>query len=85
MSQRFFRNEFLLILIKSRTPWTELKPTSSPTITPGKVDPTNNETAKNEREAKDLFTTTRNQDALSKWTQNQFKDNLKDIDGREKI
>lgn len=40
-----------------------------------------NETTKTEREAKDLLTTTRTQDALSKWTQLQFKDNSKDIDG----
>jgi hypothetical protein len=64
----------------SRTPWTELKPTSPSTITPGKL---NDESAKNEREAKCLFTATRTQDALSKWTQTQFKDNSKDIDGRK--
>jgi hypothetical protein len=64
-----------------RTPWTELKPTSP--IIPGKVNPTNDEIIKHEREAKDLFTKTRTQDVLSKWTQTQFKDNLKDIDGRK--
>jgi hypothetical protein len=35
-----------------------------------------NETTKNEREAK------RTQDALSKWTQAQFKDDSQDIDGK---
>ncbi len=64
-----------------RTPWTELKAASPSTITTGKVNPTNDEITKHEREAKDLFTTTRTQDALSRWTQTQFKDNLKDIDG----
>ena len=33
---------------------------------------------------KDLSTNTRTQDALSKWTQNQFKETSKDIDGKQK-
>ena len=40
------------------------------------------ELSKSEREAKYLFTNTRTQDALSKWTQTQFKDNLLAIDGK---
>jgi hypothetical protein len=55
---------------KPITPWTELKPTSPSTVPSGKA----NETTKNEREAK------RTQDALSKWTQAQFKDDSQDID-----
>ncbi len=31
-----------------------------------------------------MFTTTRTQDALSKWTHNQFNNSLKDVDGRIK-
>lgn len=46
------------------------------------MNPTSDEIMKSEREAKDLFTTKRTQDALSKWTHTQFKDNSKDIDGR---
>ncbi|CAF1621341.1 unnamed protein product [Adineta ricciae] len=65
---------------KSSTPWTELKPTSPMATTPGKVNPKNADLTKNEQEAKRLFAATRAQDALSKWTQAQFKDNLKDID-----
>jgi hypothetical protein len=58
-----------------------LKPTVT---TSGKVNPINDETTKTKREVKDLHPTTRTQDVLSKWTETQFKDNLKDIDGREK-
>lgn len=59
------------------TPWTELKSTTTvPPSTSKNVDLT-----KSEREAKCLFTTTRTQDALSKWIQTQFKDNLQAIDG----
>lgn len=43
---------------------------------------TNDEPSKNEREAKRLFSTTRTQDALSKWMQIRFKDALKEVDGR---
>ena len=39
---------------------------------------------KSEREAKYLFSTTRTQDALSKWIQTQFKDNLQAIDGKNR-
>ncbi|CAF3678308.1 unnamed protein product [Adineta steineri] len=65
---------------KPSTPWTELKPTSPSAIIPAKINPTNDDVIKTEREAKHLYTQTRTQDALSKWTQTQFKDNLKDID-----
>ncbi|CAF1621656.1 unnamed protein product [Adineta ricciae] len=66
---------------KSSTPWTELKPTSPMVTTSGKVNPKNAaDLTKTEQEAKRLFAATRTQDALSKWTQAQFKDNLKDID-----
>ncbi|CAF4504864.1 unnamed protein product [Rotaria sp. Silwood1] len=72
---------------KSSTPWTELKPTSSSsspssttTITSGKINLTNDETTKNEHETKSVINTTRTQDALSKWAQTQFKDSLKDVD-----
>jgi hypothetical protein len=66
-----FYFQLILISIKTRTPWTELKPTTT-----GKTNPTNNEPSK------DLSTNTRTQDALSKWAQNQFKESSKDIDGK---
>ncbi len=62
-----------------RTPWTELKSSAIPSSKPNS---SHNELSKSEREAKYLFTTTRTQDALSKWTQTQFKDNLQAIDGQ---
>ncbi|CAF3691301.1 unnamed protein product [Rotaria sordida] len=68
---------------KPSTPWTELKSTSSPpstTIPSGNINLPNDETIKNEHEAKSIFNTTRTQDALSKWTHTQFKDSLKDVD-----
>ncbi len=74
---------FYFYLIKHRTPWSELKPTSPSTITSGRINPTHDETIKTECEAKRLVTTTRTLNALSKWTQTQFKDNLKNIDGRK--
>ncbi|CAF5219587.1 unnamed protein product, partial [Rotaria magnacalcarata] len=62
-------------------PWTEIKPTPSlSTITPEKIISTNDETRKIESEAKYILNTTRTQDALSRWTQAQFKDNFKDVD-----
>jgi hypothetical protein len=64
-----------------RTPWTELKSAATPSST-AKSNPTNAELSKSEREAKYLFSTTRTQDALSKWIQTQFKDNLQAIDGK---
>lgn len=64
-------------MIFRTTPWTELKPTSPSTVT-AKPAPTTNEPPK------DLSTNTRTQDALSKWTQNQFKETSKDIDGKRK-
>jgi hypothetical protein len=77
MSEDIYLKLFF-ISMKYRTPWTELKPTS-PSTTTGKANPTNNEPTK------DLSANTRTQDALSKWTQNQFKDSSKDIDGRRKF
>jgi hypothetical protein len=65
-----------------RTPWTELKSAVPPSTATTKSNPTNAELSKSEREAKCLFSTTRTQDALSKWIQTQFKDNLQAIDGR---
>ncbi|CAF4255406.1 unnamed protein product [Rotaria socialis] len=66
---------------KSSAPWTEIKPTPSlPTITSEKIISTNDDTRKNESETKNIFNTTRTQDALSRWTQAQFKDNFKDVD-----
>ncbi|CAF1917971.1 unnamed protein product [Rotaria magnacalcarata] len=66
---------------KSLAPWTEIKPTPSlSTITPEKIISTNDETRKIESEAKYILNTTRTQDALSRWTQAQFKDNFKDVD-----
>ncbi|CAF0949761.1 unnamed protein product [Rotaria sordida] len=68
---------------KPSTPWTELKSSavsSSSAAATTKTNPVNVELSKSEREAKCLFATTRTQDALSKWTQTQFKDNLQDID-----
>ena len=61
-----------------------MKHTSPSTVTPARVNPTNDEKAKSNRDAKHLLTSTRTQNALSKWTQTRFKDNLKDIDGKEK-
>jgi hypothetical protein len=66
-----------------RTPWTELKSTAAPPSTT-KINPVNAELTKSEREAKYLFSTTRTQDALSKWVQTQFKDNLQAIDSKQK-
>ena len=59
-------------------PWTDFKSATPST----KTNPVNVELSKSEQEAKNLFTTTRTQDALSKWTQAQFKDNLQAIDGK---
>ncbi|CAF1014462.1 unnamed protein product [Rotaria sp. Silwood1] len=64
---------------KPSTPWTELKSATVPSSTT-KTNPANVELSKSEREAKCLFTTMRTQDALSKWTQTQFNDNLQAID-----
>lgn len=62
--------------VSCRTPWTELKsvPTTKPNLSHAEL-------SKSEREAQHLFSVTRTQDALSKWIQTQFKDNLQDIDG----
>jgi hypothetical protein len=80
-NQRMFEDlivQLTFILMNFRaTPWTELKPTSPSTVT-AKPNPTPNEPPK------DLSTNTRTQDALSKWTQNQFKETSKDIDGKQK-
>ena len=66
----------------SRTPWSELKPVAtSSSASSAKSHSAHAELSKSEREAKYLFNTTRTQDALSKWTQTQFKDNLQAIDG----
>jgi hypothetical protein len=62
---------------KPSTPWTELKSSTPPTT---KSHSIHAELSKSEREAKCLFSTTRTQDALSKWIQTQFKDNLQAID-----
>jgi hypothetical protein len=70
-------------LFYSRTPWTELKSTAVASSSTTKYNPAHAELTKSEREAKCLFSTTRTQDALSKWIQTQFKDNLQAIDGRQ--
>lgn len=62
------------MLIVFRTPWTELKPSSSPTASKVSNEP-----------PKESFVNNRTQDALSKWTQNQFKDNTNDIDGKTRM
>jgi len=68
---------------KSSTPWTDVKSSSTNSASinaSSKSHSTNAELSKSEREAKSLFNTTRTQDALSKWAQTQFKDNLQAID-----
>ena len=65
-----------LSFAECRTPWMELK--SAPATKPNLGHA---ELSKSEREAQHLFSATRTQDALSKWIQTQFKDNLQDIDG----
>ncbi|CAF4526954.1 unnamed protein product, partial [Rotaria magnacalcarata] len=66
----------------NRTPWTELKSAAASSSSTSKSNLAHAEFSKSEREVKCLFSTTRTQDALSKWTQTQFKDNLQAIDGR---
>lgn len=67
-----FEWKFLFsIVMFFRTGWTELKPASSPTVNKVPSEP-----------SKESLTNTRAQDALSKWTHNQMKDNSKDIDGK---
>ncbi|CAF1566550.1 unnamed protein product [Adineta ricciae] len=63
---------------KPSTPWTELKSAAAPLST--KSNSSTVELTKSEREVKCLFSATRTQDALSKWAQTQFKDNLQAID-----
>lgn len=60
------------MLILFRTPWTELKPNSSPIASKVSHEPPSKESLVN----------TRTQDALSKWTQNQMKDHSNSIDGK---
>jgi hypothetical protein len=68
------------LFFSCRTPWTELKSAAVPP--PSKTNYGPVELTKSEREVKGLFSATRTQDALSKWVQTQFKDNLQAIDGR---
>ncbi|CAM4806474.1 unnamed protein product [Rotaria magnacalcarata] len=65
---------------KPLTPWTELKSAAASSSSTSKSNLAHAEFSKSEREVKCLFSTTRTQDALSKWTQTQFKDNLQAID-----
>ncbi|CAM4908108.1 unnamed protein product [Rotaria socialis] len=65
---------------KPLTPWTEIKSAAASSSSTTKSNLAHAELSKSEREVKCLFSTTRTQDALSKWTQTQFKDNLQAID-----